>query len=116
VSYSAFATAGSIVVAVPSQTTMLEFIAADCTKVGSNVATSVLLNEISGTFTSLSIVGNDPPGFAAPSTLYSSRWYLDQTQAPRECRHLQIKFSWPAENAANELLSFSLFGGYKQQQ
>jgi len=25
---------------------------------------------------------------------------------------MQIKVSWPAENAANELLSLTLFGGY----
>lgn len=116
VSYSAFATAGSIVVAVPSQTTAIEFIAADCKLIGSNVGVGVLIDEISGSFTTLSTSQNDPPGFAAPATLYSSRWYLDQTQSPRECRHLQIKFTWPAENAANELLSFTLFGGFKQMQ
>lgn len=116
VAYSAFATAGSIVVAIPSQTTAVEFIAADCTKVGSNISVGVLIDEISGSFTTLSTASNDPTGKAAPQSLYSTRWYLDQTQAPRECRHLQIKFSWPAENAANELLSFTLFGGFKQQQ
>lgn len=113
--YTAFATAGSIVVAQPSQVTAIEFIAADCTKVGSNISVAVLLEEISGSFTSLATSTNDPPGFASPATLYSSRWYLDQTGAPRECRHLQVKFSWPSENAANELLSFTLYGAFKQQ-
>jgi len=46
----------------------------------------------------------------APSTLYSDRWYFSAAQAPAWCRHLQIKFTWPTEAAANEMLSYSLIG------
>jgi hypothetical protein len=114
--YTAFATAGSIVMAVPGQLAAPVFVATDEIAVGGPVSVSVLLGEISGEFTTLTNPVNDPPGFPAPASLYTNRWYLSSTGAAQECRHMQVKFTWGAVNAPNELLSFTLFAGFSQEQ
>jgi hypothetical protein len=114
--YTAFATAGSIVLAVPGQLAAPVFVATDEIAVGDPVSVSVLLGEVNGTFTTLTNPVNDPPGFKSPSSLFTNRWYLSSTGAPQECRHMQVKFSWDAVDSPNELLSFTVFAGYFQEQ
>jgi len=115
VAYGATATAGSIVQAVPGQIAVPVFVAADEIAVGTKVGIGVLLDEINGTFLNLSRAVNDPPGFAPSSSLYSNRYYLSETGEPQECRHMQVKFTWIAEDHPNELLSFTLFAGFYQE-
>lgn len=61
-------------------------------------------------FTPINSYVADPPQLPASSSLYSNRFYFSQTGASAWCRHLQVDISWPAENYANELLTYSLFG------
>jgi hypothetical protein len=114
--YTAFATAGSIVMAVPGQLAAPVFVAADEMAVGHPVSVSVLLGEVAGEFTKLTDPVNDPPGLTPPTSLYTNRWYLSSTGAPQECKHMQVKFSWDAVDSPNELLSFTVFAGYSQEQ
>jgi len=41
---------------------------------------------------------------------------LSQTEEPSDCRHLQILLNWGYDTVKNELLSFSVFGGYEQSK
>jgi hypothetical protein len=47
------------------------------------------------------------------ATTYNQRFYLMDiaNDIPSLCRHTQIRWDWPAENAANEILAMTLFGG-----
>lgn len=112
--YAAFFTIGSIVLAQPGQIAELAFITTDSKVVGSRPTISVLLGEISGTFDPLDRWEDDPPQLEPSQSTYAQRFYLldADSQTPALCRHMQIKVTWPAENAANELLSLTLFGGY----
>jgi hypothetical protein len=113
-SYAANAIVGSIVLAHPGQVALLDFITTDCTAAGSHPTVSVLLDEIAaGGGAAFEILLNavpDPTYLPASVSLYNDRWYLSTTQQPALCRHLQIQFAWPAENAANELLTYTMYG------
>jgi hypothetical protein len=109
--YPAFGTLGSIVLAHPGQLAELVFVTLDSTAVGSHPTVSTLIDEISGTFESMPSYVPDPTQLPASTTLYGDRFYFSQTQQPAICRHLMLKFSWPAENYANELLAMTIFGG-----
>ena len=109
--YLAYGTLGSIVLAHPGQLAELVFITLDSTAVGSHPAVSILIDEISGTFESMPSYVPDPTQLPTSTTLYGDRFYFSQTQQPAICRHLMLKFSWPAENYANELLATTIFGG-----
>jgi len=113
--YTAFGTIGSIVLAHPGQLAELVFVTLDSTAVGSHPTVGVLVEEISGTFETISNPNPDPTQLPASSTIYGDRFYFSETQQPAICRHLQIKFSWPAENYANELLTMTLYGGYAEE-
>lgn len=113
--YPAYATIGSIVLAHPGQLAELVFVTLDSTAVGSHPTVGVLIEEISGTFETISNFKPDPTQLPASSTIYGDRFYFSETQQPAICRHLQIKFSWPAENYANELLTMTLYGGYAEE-
>ena len=110
--YTAFFTVGSLVLAQPGQLAELSFITTDAKAIGTRPAISVLLDEISGTFDPLNEFEDDPPKLAPSLTTYAQRFYLQAGDNPALCRHLQIRCDWPSENAANELLSMTLFGGF----
>jgi len=109
--YSAYGTIGNIVLAQPGQLAELIFVTLDSMAVGSHPTVGVLIDEISGPFETISTFVPDPTQLPASSTLYNDRFYFSETQQPAVCRHLQLKFSWPAENYANELLAMTIFGG-----
>jgi hypothetical protein len=108
--YSAYATIGSVLLAPHGQTAAVSFIGVDCPKVGSAPMIGVLLDEISGQFDNLRDFTQDPTDLPPSNTLWGLRYYLSQTGKAAICRHLQIKVSWPAEDAANELLDYTLYG------
>jgi hypothetical protein len=115
--YACNGTIGSITLAQPGQLAEVSFLSIDSAAAGTRVTPSVLLNEISGPFESLSKTPlvNEPPLLPASSTLFSNRYYLISDQEPVWCRHMQIDFSWPAEAAANELLTWTIFGAHHQE-
>ena len=112
--FSCHTTFGSIVLAHPGELAALAFITLEAKKIGSRAALSVLLGEIYSTPTSpfepLGRTRQDPPNLPPSDTLYSDRYHFLQSQNPAWCRHFQMDIAWPAEDAANELLTFTVFG------
>lgn len=113
--YTAFGTIGSIVLAQPGQIAECVFITTDSMARGTRPTLSVLLDEVSGDFEDLPVYTADPTQLEPSSSLYAQRFYFSQTQEPALCRHLQMKFSWPAEDANNELLTLTLYGGFASE-
>jgi hypothetical protein len=108
--YTAFATIGSIVLTQPGKIAEVMFITCESLAVGTRPTVNVLLGEISGTFETVPRSSADPPQLPQSTTIFADRHYLSETQEPAWCRHMQLQFSWTAENAANELLSYTIFG------
>ena len=115
VNYSAFLTSGSFVLAEPGQISEVESITLELRN--STLPTvGILVEEINGSFETLPTAVDDPPLLAAPVSLISKRWYVTQSHNPVLCRHLQIKITFPTENAKNELLTQSLFGALNMRE
>ena len=108
--FIAHATFGSIVLAHPGELAALAFVTLEAQKIGSRAALSILLGEIYGTFEPLGRTRQDPTNLPPSGTLYSDRYHFMQSQNPAWCRHFQMDIAWPAEDAANELLTFTVFG------
>jgi hypothetical protein len=118
--YSAFATIGGLTLAQAGQTASVVFIETDCLQIGSNITPSTLFDELpsSNAFNSLATGSNpvnDPPQLASSTTVFNSRWWIYETQAPMLCRWAFLKLSWPTENFANELLQFAIFGAINKE-
>jgi hypothetical protein len=116
--YTCFATIGSMNLASPGQIAGLTFANVRAAKVGTAPALSFLLNEVTGTFTPFP---NSQPypwqiygKTGAPASIYSNAYYFRDAGVPALCEHLQIKVNFPAENFANEVFTFSLFGVIEQ--
>lgn len=107
VAYPADFTVGCIVFAQPGQAAEIAFITTEELRAGSQVTPAILADELFGTFEAMSNPVNDPPWATPSNSVYSSRWYFDSVRTPGWMRYLQIKFSWPAEDAANELYTYS---------
>jgi hypothetical protein len=110
-SFAAYATVGTIVIAPLGKTAGLEAVSIERTATGTDPTVSVLLNEISGTFTGIGVnPANDPPQLPRSSTVIANRHYLKfaSSPLPELVRHLQVKIAFASENAKNELLGFAL--------
>ncbi len=116
VAYSAWATIGSLVFALPGQICEVQSLTVEALRVGNIPAVSVLLGEISGTFESLPASVPDPPFLPESTSLFSNRFYLKQSQSPVICRHLQLQISFGTDTVANELLSYSFYGSLHADQ
>lgn len=114
--YAANATFGSLVLALPGQISEVAFVATDSINIGTAMTLAVRMDEISGSFESLTTSVPDPPQLAASASVYGLRFYFSQTQAPAWCRHLQIKVSWPSEAQPNEMLTMTIFGASLQER
>ena len=101
---------GSIVMAQPGQLAALSFITLESVRVGTRAQLALLLGEISGEFEELKRTRQDPTNLPPSTTLFSDRYHFAQNQKAAWCRHFQMKISWPAEAAFNELLTFTIFG------
>jgi hypothetical protein len=108
--YPANTTFGSVVLAQPGQLAALAFITLESVLIGTKPTLSILMGEISGTFEQLNRTRQDPTNLPPSATLYSDRYHFMQNQTPAWCRHFQMDIAWPAEDAANELLTFTIFG------
>jgi hypothetical protein len=109
-SFSAYATVGTIVVAPLGRTAPVLAALIERTAAGTDMTVSALLNEISGSFTTLANPVNEPTRLAASSTVVAKRHYLKGAASPlpEQIRHLQVKIAFASENAKNELLGFAL--------
>ena len=101
---------GNIVLAQPGQLAALSFITLESVRLGTRAGLALLLGEISGEFDALERTRQDPPILPPSKTLFSDRYHFAQNQKEAWCRHFQMEISWPAEDAANELLTFTIFG------
>lgn len=108
--YKMSATMGSIVLVQPGQWAGLQFITLDALRIGSRAKVSLLLGEVSGEFEEIARTASDPPLLVESSTLYADRYAVMQNGQPAYCRHFMLKMDWPAEDAKNELLAFTVFG------
>lgn len=106
--YTCSATIGSLVFALPGQLADIHFITTEAVATGTAPSVSVLLDEINGTFETLTNSVNDPPDLTASSSLYANRFYLTQGQDPVVTRTMQVQVSFPAEDFPNELLSLTI--------
>lgn len=113
--YPAYFTFGSIVLAQPGQLGELEFLTADSKKTGKPLNISILRDEISGNFENMHRWSPDPTELPASQSLYAQRFYVSQTLQPMLCRHFQAKVVWETEAQPNEILSFSLYGGFSAE-
>jgi hypothetical protein len=101
---------GSIVLALPGQLAALSFLTLESVRIGTRPTLALLLGELSGTFEVLKRTRQDPPNLPPSHTLFSDRYHVEQSQKTVWCRHFQMAISWPAEDANNELLTFTIFG------
>lgn len=114
--YAWSATIGSMVLATAGQLAETESVTTEMTGVSTQATVAVLLDEISGSFETLSTSVNDPPQLAVSSSLLSNRFYLAQGATPPVCRHLQIKLSGTAVSTKDEILSLSIRGALVPEQ
>lgn len=114
VPFSATTRFGSVVVAEPGQLAALAWMTLESQPHGTAPKLSVLMSEINETavskFETLPRSRQDPPNLPVSQSYYSNRHYFLQNQNPVWCRHFQFEITWPAEDAANELLTFTIFG------
>jgi hypothetical protein len=105
---------GSIVLAQPGELAALTFITLESVRVGTRAGLALLLGEISTSstvkFETLNRTRQDPTNLPPSSTLFSDRYHFAQNQKSAWCRHFQMRVTWPAEDAPNELLAFTIFG------
>ncbi len=108
--YAASATFGPLFAAHSGQMARMDFITSKCKAVGSVMTPAVLFDEISGTFNSMTQFSQDPTKLVPSTSVYSNRWYINQTTNPFKCQFIQMKVTWPSEAYANELLQIGLYG------
>jgi hypothetical protein len=110
VSYPAFAVVGTLVLAPPGTTSILDSVMIERMPVGSDATISIMCNEIAGTFVVLPNPVNDPPLLAPQTSIIAKRHYVRAAQTPvsQQVRHLLVQIAFPAEAVKNELLSLAL--------
>lgn len=117
--YLANAVVGSAVLAQPGQVALVSFITTDSVNTGTPLTLGVLMDEAvpyyTGPFDILKVWESDPPGLKKSRSITSQRFYLSELENEAVCRHMQVKIQWAEENALNELLTFTIYGGFLQE-
>jgi hypothetical protein len=115
--YPSYADIGNIVLAHTGQLAGLAWIALESEAVGTPTKVSVMLDETkektgsnSAQFSPVPRTRQDPPNSPPSDTIYSNRHSLLQDQKPVWCKSLKMRLEWPAEDAANELDTYAIFG------
>jgi hypothetical protein len=112
--YACNAIIGSINVAPPRHTATVEAIVVQHVAVGSVCTTSVLMNEISGTFVKLNNPVDDPVEYSgtplASQSIWQKRYALKSAASPvrMHAQHMQIQVAFPAEAQPNEVLGIGI--------
>lgn len=114
--YTAFGTFGSIEVAgMSSPTAEIHNVALRTTAAGSKPSVGILQNATAGTFSSVPYSSSIPSkldGNNSTQNIRQSQYDLSVASpalAYNQFNHVQLKVSWPAENALNELIAFNLY-------
>ena len=115
--YTWSATIGSILLASPGKnaevdsiTTEMNNSTAPTTPLATQCGVAVLCEEIAGTFESLPIGKNDPPGTNPSVSVLSNRFYLSQGGQCPTLRHLQVQLTGTAVTTKDELLALTIRG------
>ena len=115
--YTVWAHLGNIVLAPSGKLAGLAWIGLESEAEGTATNLAVMLDEIqeisgskSAYFQPVPRTRQDPPNLPPSQSVYSNRHSLLQNQKPVWCKSLQLMFYWPAEDATNELLTFTIFG------
>lgn len=121
VSYAANATLGSMVLAQPGQYAFVSFITTESVKVGTPLVAGVLVDDAypyyQGPFDVLKNWTLDPPILRPSRSILGQRfWFSELENDAAMCRHMQVQLTWASEAYANELLTFTVFGGYSQAE
>jgi len=112
VPFAASATVGSLVLAQAGQKpAVVEQVGTNARRVGSLFGLSLRTDNVAGPFEPILFAVDDPPNATPSTTLYTSRWYLKQTNNPvnQTISNIQLKFDWIAEDQPNELYGFYLW-------
>jgi hypothetical protein len=120
------ATIGSIVMTTPGKLAETDSITTEMNNSGapftaSQCTVAVLLDEIAGSFESLPMSVNDPPGEIPSVSVLSNRFYLSQGGVCPTCRHIQIQMageeiSGLPQTTMDELLSMTVRGCLVSEQ
>ena len=118
--YPAYAVMGSYVLAQAGQVAQVGFITTDSVNVGSPLIIGLLIDEAlpyyQGSFEIYKNWVSDPPGLKPSKSIIGQRFYLsDSPDQAAAMRHMQLMIQWPAENAANELQAFVIYGCFVQE-
>jgi hypothetical protein len=93
---------------------LIQSITTDSVATGTPVSVSVILDECvpyyTGAFEPLNHWENDPPNLPPSGSTYAQRFYLSQSQEPAACRHMQVRYDFPAEDFKNEVATMSIYG------
>ena len=114
------ATIGSIVMTTPGKLAETDSITTEMNNSGgvftaSQCTVAVLLDEIAGSFESLPMAVNDPPGEVPSVSVLSNRFYLSQGGVCPTVRHMQIQMAGEVisglpQTTMDELLSMTVRG------
>lgn len=120
-SYPASATLGSMVLAQPGQYAFVSFITTESVKLGTPLVVGVLIDDAypyyQGPFDVLKNWTLDPPILRPSRSILGQRfWFSELENDAALCRHMQVQLTWAAEAFANELLTFTVYGGYSQAE
>ena len=109
--YPASANIGVIVLAQPGTQVGTQFVTSEEVALGVPCLLGVLFDELTGTFLNVKNVTTDPPNLPRPKTSSPQRFWLSQSpDTVQPCRYMSLQFSWPAQNFANELLTYTIYG------
>jgi hypothetical protein len=126
VPYQWSATIGSIVMAMAGKLAEVDSITTEMNNSGgsstaSQCTVAVLLDEIAGSFETLPMGVNDPPGEIPSVSVLSNRFYLSQGGLCPVCRHIQIEMSGEEisgipQSSKDELLALTVRGCMVSEQ
>lgn len=114
VSYTSSVTIGPIGLAMPGELASVRSVSLESTASGNRPTLSVLMNEISGSFTALPVFEPDPVELPAFSSFHSDRYYVAQAESGL-ARQMQVQIGYAADGVLHEILGYSVYGELKQK-
>jgi hypothetical protein len=119
-SYEAYADAGSLVLVSPGQVAGVNFVTTESVRVGNPMKLGVLMDEMEPytnvPFTMLKQFEDDPPNQRRSRSVYAQRFYMSEDETiDAICRNMQIRFYWGFDTAQNELMTYTVYGSYFQE-
>ena len=119
-SYRAYADIGSLVLVDPGQAAGVNFVTTECVKIGTPLTLGMLFDEAEPytnvPFSILRNWDNDPPNRPKSRSLLSQRFYVsDDEDIDAICRNIQLRVDWGNDTVQNELLTYTVYGSFYQE-